>query len=102
ALAAAPAHAMDLIYPRGSARLYVPIDLDARRGRTVFEAVHRDPEATVFWHLDQDYLGQTREFHKLDVDPAPGRHTLLLVDNKGERLEHVFEVLAREAATGEP
>lgn len=100
--ALAAAHAMDLIYPRGSARLYVPIDLDARRGRTVFEAVHRDPEATVFWHLDQDYLGQTREFHKLDVDPAPGRHTLLLVDNKGERLEHVFEVLAREAATGEP
>ncbi len=89
---------MDLIYPRGSARIYVPVELDARRGRTVFEAVHRDPGAKVFWHLDQDYLGVTQEFHKRAVDPGPGRHTLLLVDDKGERLEHGFEVLARDEA----
>jgi penicillin-binding protein 1C len=87
---------MDLIYPRGEARIYVPVGLDAARGRTVFEAVHRDPSAVVYWHLDQDYLGATREFHKMAVDPGPGRHVLLLVDDRGERLEHAFEVLARE------
>ena len=87
---------MDLISPRGGGRIYVPVDLDAERSRTVFEAVHRDPGATVFWHLDRDYLGQTREFHKWSVDPPPGKHTLLLVDDRGERLEHDFEVLARE------
>jgi penicillin-binding protein 1C len=98
ALAAGGPPAMDLVYPRGGARIYVPVDLDAERSRTVFEAVHRDPGATVFWHLDQDYLGQTREFHKWSVDPPPGMHTLLLVDDRGERLEHEFEVLAREDA----
>ncbi|HKP94210.1 MAG TPA: penicillin-binding protein 1C [Fibrobacteria bacterium] len=91
---------MDLIYPRGTAKLYVPVDLDARRGRTVFEAVHRDPAATVFWHLDREYLGMTREFHKMEIDPGPGRHVLLLVDDRGERLEHAFEVLSREDAGG--
>lgn len=91
---------MDLIYPRGAAKIYVPVDLDSRRGRTVFEAVHRDPSATVFWHLDRGYLGMTREIHKLEVDPAAGRHVLLLVDNRGERLEHVFEVLSRDDAAG--
>jgi penicillin-binding protein 1C len=90
---------LELIYPRAGADIYVPVDLDARKGRTVFEAIHRDPAATVFWHLDQDYLGQTREFHKLAVDPAPGRHVLLLVDNRGERLEQAFEVLSREEAS---
>jgi penicillin-binding protein 1C len=98
ALAAGGPPAMDLIYPRGGARIYVPVDLDAERSRTIFEAVHRDPGATVFWHLDQDYLGQTREFHTWAMDPPPGRHTLLLVDDRGERLEHEFEVLAREDA----
>lgn len=97
-LALARPRSMDLIYPRGTARIYVPVDLDARRSRTVFEAVHRDPGATVFWHLDQDFLGQTHEFHKWAVDPGPGLHRLLLVDNRGERLEHEFEVLAREDA----
>ena len=91
---------MDLIYPRGKAVIYVPVDLDARKSRTVFEAVHRDPAATIFWYLDRDYLGMTHEFHKIELDPAPGVHTLLLVDNRGERLEHVFEVMARDDATG--
>lgn len=95
-LALARPRAMDLIYPRGTAKIYVPVDLDARKSRTVFEAVHRDPGATVFWHLDRDFLGQTHEFHKWAVDPGPGLHKLLLVDNRGERLEHEFEVLARE------
>jgi penicillin-binding protein 1C len=88
---------MDLLYPRAASSLYVPVNLGARRGRTVFEAIHRDPGATVYWHLDADFLGETREFHKLAADPAPGRHVLLLVDDKGERLEQAFEVLARDA-----
>lgn len=87
--------AMDLLYPRAGADIYVPIGLDARKGRTVFEAVHREPGATVFWHLDDTYLGQTREFHKWAIDPPPGRHVLLLVDDRGERLERTFEVMAR-------
>lgn len=93
---------MELLYPRGPAKIYVPVDLDARRGRTVFEAVHRDPAARVYWHLDQEYLGTTREFHKLEADPAPGRHVLLLVDDKGERLEHAFEVLDPARRRGSP
>jgi penicillin-binding protein 1C len=93
------AHAMELLYPRADAGIYVPVDLDARKGRAVFEAIHRDPRATVFWHLDQEYLGQTREFHKMAVDPSPGRHVLLLVDDRGERLEQAFEVLSRADAS---
>jgi penicillin-binding protein 1C len=85
---------LELVYPRGGARIYVPLDLDARRSRTVFEAVHRDPGATVYWYLDAEYLGATREFHKIESDPAPGPHVLLLIDSRGERLEYRFEALA--------
>ncbi|HEX2613735.1 MAG TPA: penicillin-binding protein 1C, partial [Fibrobacteria bacterium] len=94
--------AMELIYPRGGAKIYVPLDLDARRSRTVFEAVHRDPGATVYWYLDDDYLGSTREFHKMEADPSPGPHVLLLIDSRGERLEYHFEALAGgETRSGE-
>ncbi len=89
---------MDLIYPKWGAKIYVPIDLNTEHSRTVFEAVHREPNAIIYWHLDQNYLGQTKEFHKIDLNPEPGLHTLLLVDNKGERLERVFEVLTKESA----
>lgn len=89
--------AMDLIYPKALAGIYIPTDLNAEKSRAIFEAVHRDPGAIVYWHLDHAYLGETREFHKMMVNPSPGMHTLLLVDGKGERLERKFEVLAKES-----
>ncbi len=87
---------MDLLYPRQGAMIYVPIDLSGEPGRAVFQAVHRDRGAILYWHLDENYLGQTREFHTMAVNPAPGPHTLLLVDGKGERLQREFEVLAKD------
>jgi penicillin-binding protein 1C len=91
--------AMELIYPKPMASIYIPTDLNAEKSRAIFEAVHRNPGATLYWHLDQSYLGETREFHKMTVNPSPGPHTLLLVDDKGERLERAFEVLAKDSGT---
>ena len=37
----------------------------------MFEAVHREPGATLFWHLDDRYLGATETFHQQALDIAP-------------------------------
>ncbi|MDX2287101.1 MAG: penicillin-binding protein 1C [Bacteroidia bacterium] len=87
---------MELIYPRPDSKLYVPVDLDGEAEATVFEAAHSDPEATVFWHLNETFLGETRRFHKVQVRPRPGRQVLTLVDSYGETLVREFEVLERE------
>jgi penicillin-binding protein 1C len=93
--AAAP---MDFLYPNAGTRLYIPIDLGTRRGRTVFEAVHRDPNATLQWHLDDRYLGETRTYHQQALDIAPGPHLLTIVDSRGNRLSRRFEVLGAGAS----
>ena len=98
--AASEGGAMDLVYPKARARIYVPVDLDGRRSQVVFEALHRDPAAVIYWHLDEVYLGQTKGIHDLAVDPAPGPHVLTLVDGQGARLERSFEVLHEEEETG--
>lgn len=87
---------IELVYPAASTMLYVPIELDGERGRTVFEAVHRDPEATLHWHVDEEFLATTRTFHQVALAPSPGDHRLVLVDGEGARLERRFRVLARE------
>jgi penicillin-binding protein 1C len=86
---------MDLIYPRHSARVYVPYELDGTRGELVLEAAHRDPSSTIHWHLDEEYLGSTNHLHQLGIVPARGWHTLVLVDENGNSLEHRFEVIDR-------
>ena len=84
---------LQLIYPQDNARIYVPKELDGQRGQAVFEAAHRDPQAKIYWHLDDTYLGITRQQHQMGLAPTPGRHRLTLVDQQGERLETYFTVL---------
>ncbi|MDI6400734.1 penicillin-binding protein 1C, partial [Balneolaceae bacterium ANBcel3] len=35
---------MELIYPSDHAQLYIPVELDGEKGKTVFEAAHQNPE----------------------------------------------------------
>jgi penicillin-binding protein 1C len=86
---------MTLIYPAPNSRIYVPIELDSRRGRTVFEAAHRNARRIIYWHLDEEYLGKTRDIHQIAIAPEPGEHTLTLVDEEGESLERKFTVLMK-------
>lgn len=86
---------MEMIYPKRSNSIYVPVELDGSTGKSVFEVAHRNRSSTIYWHLDDAYLGATKEIHKMGLSPSAGKHTLVLVDENGERLEHYFEVIAR-------
>ena len=86
---------MELIYPKYPTAIYVPIDLDGAVSRTVFSVAHQDPESTIHWHVDEQYLGSTEVFHHLELNPLPGKHQLTLVDTDGRRLELPFEIIPR-------
>ncbi|PHN03364.1 penicillin-binding protein 1C [Flavilitoribacter nigricans] len=87
---------MQLIYPKQPTRIYVPVDLDGSLSRTVFAVAHNDPGATIHWHIDEQFMGSTENFHSLELKPAPGPHLLTLVDERGNRLEQPFEIIGRE------
>ena len=84
---------MQWVYPPQDARLYVPTELDGSRGKVVVEVAHRQQVSTLYWHLDDRYLGETVEIHQLGLSPAPGPHVLTVVDAAGHRLTRRFEVL---------
>ncbi|KPK85825.1 MAG: penicillin-binding protein 1C [Bacteroides sp. SM23_62_1] len=84
---------MDLIYPKQSARIYIPYDLDGKKEQVVLEATHRKSGTVIYWHLDETYIGHTQYIHQLGISPKKGIHTLTLVDEFGNILEKNFEVL---------
>ncbi|HYJ42438.1 MAG TPA: penicillin-binding protein 1C [Steroidobacteraceae bacterium] len=86
--------ALALLYPDPNSMVLIPEELDGQRGRTVFEAISRRREATVFWHLDGQYLGETHTFHQQSLDIEPGEHILTVVDDEGERVARRFQVIA--------
>jgi penicillin-binding protein 1C len=87
--------AMELVYPRDEAKIFIPRELDGTLGSAVFQAVHRDPHAVVYWHLDGQYLGSTTRTHRLPLAPPEGVHELTLVDEQGEILERSFRIVSR-------
>ncbi len=85
--------AMELIYPVSTASIYIPRELDGTTGRAVFEVAHRNPSARLFWHLDDEYIGETRHIHRMALAPGAGFHTLTVVDDGGGTLFRFFEVV---------
>lgn len=88
---------MDFLYPNAGTRVYIPIDLAAKKGRVVFEAVHRDAGAVLHWHLDQHYVATTHTFHSEAFDISPGHHVITIVDQAGNRVSRGFEVIGEAA-----
>jgi penicillin-binding protein 1C len=84
---------MDLIYPREATKIFVPVSLKGEKGRVVFEAVHSNPKATIYWHLDHDFLAVTTRIHQVSLSPASGNHLLTLVDENGEEIIRHFTTL---------
>jgi len=83
---------MQFIYPPMNARIKLPKQLDGSKGFLTVELAHSNPNATVFWHLDETYQAQTQDFHKISLQPAAGKHSLTAVDGEGNTISTTFFV----------
>ncbi|SOD12956.1 penicillin-binding protein 1C [Pedobacter xixiisoli] len=90
------ASVMEMIYPKPNASVYIPLEIDGNRGKVVFNVAHRNNNATIHWHIDEEYVGTTKSYHQIALSPKPGKHVLTLTDQNGERLVQSFTVLDKE------
>lgn len=88
-------HPMEMIYPKETRQVFIPRDLDGKLGRVVFDVAHRKPGVGIYWHLDDQYLGETHVIHQMEFIAQEGWHTLILVDIDGNILEKQFEIVGR-------
>ena len=84
--------AMAFIYPESGSTLTLPRQLNGEVEGAVFRVAHRRPDAVLWWHLDQNYVGQTQFIHELRLAPPPGKHTLTVVDDEGNSVSVRFRV----------
>ena len=87
---------IEIIYPQPNAKIYVPLEINGERGKTVFTAAHRRAGAKIFWSLDDEFLGTTQNFHQIGLNPLPGKHVITLVDENGISVSRQFEILEKE------
>ena len=83
---------IEIIYPQPGLTLVLTRGLSGTQNGVVFRAAHADPAATLYWHIDDEFVGETVGEHELRVDPGPGDHRLTLIDSAGERRVTLFSI----------
>ncbi len=87
---------MDLVYPGRGLKLFVPVELDGKPGKIILEAVHNNPDAEIFWHLNDEYIGTSTGIHQMGISPKQGKYILTIIDNEGNEITRKFEVFGRK------
>ena len=75
--------AMDFIYPKDSNTIFLPKDFDGNTNDLILKIAHSKPEASVYWYVDETYMGMTKDIHELAILPQKGDHIITVVDDLG-------------------
>lgn len=88
---------MEFIYPREWNKLFIPVDLDGTPGELIFDLAHRQNNVSVFWYLDEVFLGKTAGIHQLQIRPEKGWHKITVTDSFGNSLGKRFLVVNKSS-----
>ena len=88
-------HVIDILEPDNNSAIYIPKGIDGDEGMLIFDAIHRDKNATLFWHIDNEYITQTKGIHKIEVTPGVGKHVLVVEDEVGNISKRRFRILEK-------
>ena len=90
---AAQEKTFSITYPDHNSRMIGTVDLDGFSKGIIFEASHPDASATLFWHVDNQYLGETKGTHSIKYIPEEGQHLLTVLDELGNQKKILFTIL---------
>ncbi len=83
---------IDFIYPKTNNTIFLPKDFDGKTNDLILKIAHSKPESTVFWYIDETFIGSTKDIHELGVQPKFGKHILTVVDEFGNEAKRWFEI----------
>jgi penicillin-binding protein 1C len=83
---------MAFIYPKENNSIFLPKDFDGSTNDLVLQIAHSKPETTVFWYVDDNYMGSTKDIHELAIIPKQGKHLITVVDEFGNEAKRHFTI----------
>jgi penicillin-binding protein 1C len=83
---------IEFIYPKVNNSIFLPKDFDGQTNDLILKIAHSKTDNTVFWYLDETYLGSTKDIHEMAVKPNQGKHTITVVDEFGNEAKRWFEI----------
>lgn len=96
---------LDIIYPVDGTIIYLPKNFKGEVQSVICQATHTNPDATLYWHLDDEFLGSTQNIHNMAVKPSKGKHKITVVDDEGRTKVisiNCIDSTLSEPGSGEP
>lgn len=84
--------AIAFIYPKNNALIYRARGLDGKLQPIVCKVAHRNPEAELFWYLNDHFVGTTQRFHEFPLHAPEGKQRVTVVDQQGNDASCVISV----------
>ncbi|WP_298531832.1 penicillin-binding protein 1C [uncultured Algibacter sp.] len=83
---------IEFIYPNTNNNVFLPKDFDGQTNDLILKIAHSEPENTVYWYMDEMYIGSTTDVHEMAVRPSQGKHMITVIDELGNEIKRAFKV----------
>ncbi|MFT4838164.1 MAG: penicillin-binding protein 1C [Nonlabens sp.] len=84
---------MRFIQPKHNTTITLTKNIEGAQNSAIFEIAHKNSDAQVFWYMDEEFLGTTKNFHELAITGKKGKRLITAVDEEGNdvRIYVVFD-----------
>ncbi len=83
---------MEFIYPNQQSTIYLPKNFDGNTNDLVLKVAHSKPELELYWYIDNQFVGSTKDIHDMAVLPSSGDHVITVMDELGNELKHKITI----------
>lgn len=83
---------MSFIYPSNFQKIVLTQDFEKSKPSFVAKVAHSLASITLFWYLDETYLGETHYVHEWEFSPDAGLHRLTVSDDLGNSLQQWVQI----------
>ena len=85
---------MEFVFPtKNHTKISLTKGVDNQLNPIVLKATHATANATVYWYLNNKFIGSTTQYHEKEMLPKKGTYTVLIIDDFGNESKKVIEVL---------
>ncbi|MFP4844398.1 penicillin-binding protein 1C [Winogradskyella sp. PE311] len=85
-------NSMEFIYPNQQSSIFLPKDFEGNTNELILKVAHSKPELKLYWYIDDQFIGTTKDFHDMAVLPTSGKHTITVVDELGNEIKHKITI----------
>lgn len=78
---------MEFIYPNDNNKIFLPKDFNQIKNEVILKVTHSIPETTLYWYLNNKYIGKTKNLHHIAIKPKQGNYTITVTDEFGNEIK---------------